>query len=49
MDQATIYPVGIWERDGATGLEYLTHYYKKLVQFYAGAAARGEGALLWLS
>lgn len=49
MDQAQIYPSGIWERDGADGLDYLAQYYKELVQFYSEAAARGDGVLLWLS
>ncbi|MCK9684846.1 YfbM family protein [Scleromatobacter humisilvae] len=49
MDAQQIYPSGIWERDGAQGLDYVLHYYRKLVAFYAGAAQRGDAVLLWIA
>ncbi len=47
MDAADIYPT-IWVRDGALGLEYVVPFYVELVDFYATAAARGDGVILWL-
>jgi len=49
MAKAEIYPDGIWVREGEEALEYLVENYRELVVFYAGAAARGDGALIWLS
>ncbi|MFC0682877.1 YfbM family protein [Lysobacter korlensis] len=49
MTKAEVYPVVIWERDGDEALEYLVENYKSLVEFYQGAAARGQGAILWLA
>jgi hypothetical protein len=49
MDAQRIYPGGIWERDGPQGLEYVLHYFRKLVPFYADAARRGDAVLLWIA
>ncbi len=48
MEAAEIYPQ-IWERDGKEALEYLTDYFPTLVTFYAEAASRGDGVVLWLA
>ena len=48
MDAAEIYPQ-IWERDGKEALEYLTHFFPGVVTFYAEAAGRGDGVVLWLA
>lgn len=48
MSAAEIYP-NIWERDGKEALDYLTHFFPTLVDFYSGAASRGEGAILYLA
>lgn len=49
MATAEIYPEGIWERDGKDALEYVLENYQQMVVFYRDAAARGDGAVLWLS
>jgi hypothetical protein len=48
MDDAGIYPQ-IWVRDGKESLEYMTNYFPSLVAFYAEAASRGDGVILWLA
>lgn len=48
MEDAQIYP-DIWVREGDEALDYVMHYYRHLVAFYADAAQRGDGALLWLN
>lgn len=48
MEAAGIYPP-IWVRDAEEALEYLVENYLKLVAFYRGAAARGDGAILWIA
>lgn len=47
MGKADIYP-DIWMRDGQEALDYIAHYYVRLVDFYSKAAARGDGMLLWM-
>jgi Domain of unknown function (DUF1877) len=49
MAAADIYPDVIWERDGKDALDYVLENYQQLVVFYRDAAARGDGAVLWLS
>jgi hypothetical protein len=49
MEAAGIYPDVIWVRDGQEALDYVMEYYRQLVTFYADTAARGDGAILWLS
>ncbi len=48
MDSAEIYPQ-IWQRDGAEGLEYVTHHYAHLSSFYRAAAERGDAVLIYLN
>ena len=48
MEAAEIYPQ-IWERDGKEALEYMTNFFPSLVAFYAEAASRGDGVILWLA
>jgi len=48
MDSADIYPQ-IWVRDGAEALSYLQHFFPALVKFYAEAATRGDGMILWMA
>ena len=47
MTEADIYPE-IWS-EGQSSLEYLVDNYRRLVAFYKEAAARGDGAILWLA
>lgn len=49
MAKADIYPTEIWEREGDEAFDYLVKNYRSLVKFYADAASRGDGILLWLS
>jgi hypothetical protein len=49
MTVAEVYPVGIWERDGQDGLDYVLENYQHMVTFYRDTASRGDGAVLWLS
>jgi len=49
METAGVYPDVIWVRDGQEALDYVLENYQQLVAFYADAAARGDGAVLWLS
>ena len=46
MDAQHIYPT-LWERDGPEGLNYLVHYFRVLVRFYADAARNGDAVLQW--
>ena len=48
MEEAGIYP-DIWQRDGDEALEYLLHYYDKLVDFYHQGAAQGHAVLQYLN
>jgi hypothetical protein len=45
MTRAEIYP-GVWEREGPQALEWLLVGYRKLVDFYARAAAQGKAVIL---
>ena len=49
MEAAQVYPEVIWTRDGDEALDYLVENYRPMVEFYRAAAARGDGAILWLS
>lgn len=46
LEEAEIYPSGIWESEGMDGFAYLEHWYGLLQEFYAQAAARGDAMLL---
>ncbi len=48
MTAAEVYPDVIWTRDGDEALQYVLENYQVMVSFYRDAAARGDGALLWL-
>lgn len=48
MARAKIYPDIIWVRDGDDALDYVMENYQQMVTFYVDAAARGDGAFLWL-
>lgn len=49
MEAADIYPEVIWVRDGEEALDYVIENFRTLVDFYKQAAARGDGAIAWLS
>ena len=49
MQSLGIYPEIIWVRDGDDALDYLIENFGPLVEFYTGAAARGEAVLLSLA
>lgn len=49
METAGIYPEVIWVRDEQEALDYVMENYEHLVAFYANAASRGDGVILWLS
>jgi hypothetical protein len=49
MEAAQVYPDDIWVREGDEALDYLVSYYQLMVDFYAGAASRGDGAVLFLA
>lgn len=46
LEEAYIYPTGIWEDEGDEAFEYLAHWYAQLQLFYAAAAGRGDAVLL---
>jgi len=46
LEEAYVYPTGIWEDEGDEAFEYLAHWYERLQQFYAEAAQRGDAMLL---
>lgn len=48
LTAADVYP-GIWDRGDDEDLEYVINYYHTLVQFYTDAAARGDGAVLYIA
>lgn len=48
MEKLDIYPQGIWVRDGREALDYVLANYHAMREFYAGAAKRHDGAVLWL-
>jgi hypothetical protein len=45
MEQAEIYPTGIWEEERQEAFDYVAEYYEQLVEFYALAAERGDAVL----
>jgi len=47
LAEADIYP-GVWD-DPEADLDYVLHSYLRLARFYADAAQRGDGALLYIS
>ncbi|MDQ2821196.1 MAG: YfbM family protein [Pseudomonadota bacterium] len=49
MEAKQIYPDVIWTRDGSEGLDYVLDVFPSLQAFYAGAAERGEAAILWIA
>ncbi len=48
LSQANIYLSEMCVRDGDEALDYIVENYRGLVAFYRGAAARGDGAILWI-
>jgi hypothetical protein len=48
MQALDIYPDVIWVRDGDDAFDYLMDNFAPLVEFYADAAARGDGVILSL-
>ena len=46
LEEADIYPSGIWLDEGTDGFEYIEHWYEQLRQFYAAAARNGNAVLL---
>jgi hypothetical protein len=49
MAAQKIYPNVIWVRDGEEALDYLLDSFRSLAEFYADAAARGDGVLQWIA
>lgn len=49
MQAANVYLSEMCVRDGEEAFEYLLENYRILLAFYQSAAARGDGAILWLS
>jgi hypothetical protein len=48
LAEADIYP-GIWDRGDDEDLDYVIENYERMAAFYAGAASRGDGVLLYLA
>lgn len=48
MEDAEIYPRGVWVRDGPRVLDYVLRHYQDLVAFYQASALRGDGVLVWI-
>ena len=46
LEEADIYPSGIWQEEGEQAFEYLAHWYELLRGFYAQASSRGAAMLL---
>jgi hypothetical protein len=46
LEEADIYPTGIWLDEGMDGFEYIEHWYGQLRAFYAHAAKNGNAVLL---
>jgi Domain of unknown function (DUF1877) len=46
LDEADVYPSGIWLDEGMDGFEYIEHWYGQLREFYAHAAKNGNAVLL---
>ena len=45
MEQAEIYPSGIWEEERAEAFDYVAQFYEELAAFYAAVAERGDAVL----
>jgi Domain of unknown function (DUF1877) len=48
MDKLEIYPIGIWQRDGNSGLDYILGYYELVVNFYQNAAFEDKAVLMYI-
>lgn len=46
LEEAEVYPSGIWLEEGDEGFEYIEHWYEQLRAFYASAAQSGQAVLL---
>jgi len=46
LEEANIYPSGIWLDEGMDGFEYIEHWYEQLRALYAHAAKNGNAVLL---
>lgn len=46
LEEAEVYPTGIWLDEGEEGFDYIEHYYDQLRAFYAFAAKSGQAVLL---
>ncbi|MGE0326815.1 MAG: YfbM family protein, partial [Polyangiaceae bacterium] len=49
MEEADIYPSGIWVDEGDEAFEYLESYFDALKDFVLGAAREGEAMLVYIS
>ncbi|WP_427157193.1 YfbM family protein [Aliinostoc sp. HNIBRCY26] len=49
MDQQEVYPIGIWERDGDIGLDYILSCYPAVVSFYQKAARQNKAVLMYIT
>lgn len=49
MDQQEVYPIGIWERDGDRGLDYILCCYPAVVSFYQKAAFQNKAMLMYIT
>jgi hypothetical protein len=45
MEQAEIYPTGVWAEERQEAFDYVAEYYEQLVEFYEAAAERGDAVL----
>ena len=46
LEEAEVYPTGIWLDEGEEGFDYIEHWYVQLCAFYANAAQAGRAVLL---
>jgi len=46
LEEAEVYPAGIWVSEGEEGFAYIQHWYEKLRRFYASAAGNNNSVLL---
>ncbi|HEV6967074.1 YfbM family protein [Roseateles sp.] len=46
LEEAEVYPSGIWLEEGEEGFEYIEYWYEQLRTFYASAAQAGHAVLL---
>jgi hypothetical protein len=49
LEQAQVYPSGIWEDEGEEAFEWLVPWYEQLVAFYKRAAENGNAVLLYIN